>query len=194
MRRTALALGVVAAGGCKGDRTFPMWQDGILVEGDCEDDYEIVDGTPTNPVQQIPNPLVPGDPASTDPLWHMDGMPDLVGTVVTDAATQQQLWNETMNWGSWPIVDWTTQQAVHVWARNPQGCGLTIEEFHVNTTADLSVVLDVTFNDPALNCANPECTLDSKAIVMVGIDKELDAKLCRRIKPGCEPSDTEVSP
>ena len=190
MRRWALALAAFGAAGCgTKDTSFPMWQDGILVEGDCQDDYEIVDGTPTDPVQLYPNPQNPADPMSTDPLWHMDDMPNNLGVVLFDQAAQEELWFNTMNFNPYPIVDFTTQQSVQIWARNPDGCGLTIDEFHVNTTADLSVVLDVTFFDSTLNCGTT-CAEDSKAIVMVGIDKTLNAKMCRRVRPGCEPDVT----
>ena len=193
MRRATLAVAALGAVACKEDHSFPVWQDGILVEGDCLDDYEIVDGTATDPVFQIPSPDVVDD-ASTDPLWHMDNMPDGLGVVYDNQEDQEALWFETMNFNPYPIVDFTTQQSIQIWARNPQGCGLSIDEFHVNTGPDLAVHLDVTFYDPALNCDTgcgadgAGAFADSKAIVMVGIDKTLDAKMCRRIRPGCDPN------
>ena len=191
MHRTALGLvATLCALGCKKDTSFPMWQDGILVEGDCHDDYEIVDGTPTNSVAELPNSNNPSDQVGKDPLWTMDALPDPVGIVITDPAEYSALWNGTMNFGSWPAVDFETQQALFVWTRNVHSCNITVEDWHVNTKADLGVVLDVQFFDDALNCETT-CETDSKAMVMVAIDKEIDASVCRRIRPGCAPVVTE---
>lgn len=186
---TAGLAGALAIGCKKDDFSFPVWSDGLLLQGDCQEDYEVVDGVAADPVAELPDPELPGDPVGTDPLWHMDDLPDPIGVVVRDAAEYSSLWNETMNFGSWPAVDFETKQALFVWTRNTDACGISVDQWSVNTKADLGIVLDVQFYDDAMNCPT-SCGTDAKAMVMVAIDREHEASVCRRIRPGCLPSET----
>jgi len=182
-----LCIGVVvAAVGCGNkDRVIPMWVDGILLEGDCDESYQSYDATPVIATIEIPDPDMADDPLSSDPNFRMENLPSTVGAVVTDQATYEEIVFQSMNFAEVPAVDFTTQQALFVWTQTTT-CNLQLEEWGVNARTDGTFVLDVQFYDESLNCSST-CGVGHKGLVMASVTNTEPATFCKRTRPGCEP-------
>lgn len=172
--RTPLGLLLLLAAGCeKEERDIPFWQDGMLLEGDCEDAGE---------QPQIADSAVLVN--AIDPLIDLEGYPSH-GKVIQD----QQAYTDMMvdlNFGQFNAPDFTTDQVGAIFYDVDNGCALTIGRWDVLVRPSGGVVLDVTFNDTALNCPTA-CGLDTQAVLIASTPKDQPLGLCRRVVPGCDP-------
>ncbi len=169
---TCLAL-LLAAVGCKtDDREIPLWQDGVLLEGDCMDLETAEIGTGFSVLQAI------------DPLIDLSTYSFTTGQVISDEGSYSDMMM-ALNFASWPAVDFTQSQVGAVFYDVDNSCDLLIQGWNVLQGAN-GPVLDVTFFDSALNCPTG-CGLDTQAVLIASVDKGESLSLCRRVVPGCEP-------
>lgn len=174
------ALPGLLLAGCSGKegREIPMWQDGVLTQGDCpaEEDIAAVDSVGlTTPIHR--GPLY---------LDYEDPLQDPVGIVVTD----DQSYYDTMvelNFDAWTIVDFTRDQAGFVWYRTDSTCGIEFQEIHIVTKKDGGTVLEVTLKDASLGCADTCAGQEDQYLVIQAFPNAAPGSVCRKITPGCPP-------
>lgn len=181
--RGTLLLILIA--GCTGEdepRTIPVYEEGVVTVGDCDESQFVnTDGIALNSLYKIEK--------SYDEFLQIDGdLPGEAGTVVTKARDWDDLLTElNFDTVSRPILDFATLQAGAVWFEARKSCGLEIEGVHIRTKADGSAVFDVSLLDLRKNC-DDNCDTPSQALVIDYFTNEVEATVCRRVRPGCTPN------
>lgn len=175
---------VALIAGCAGQdppRDIPDYDPGILLEGDCDvDDVVATDTFALSELYEIQ--------LQYDPFLQIDeNLPGAYGTIIETARKFEELLTE-LNFAttSRPLVDFETQQVGAVWYQERKSCGIEIEGAHVRTRADGSAVFDVELLDIRKNCAD-NCDQPSQALVIDVFSNEVEASICRRVRPGCPP-------
>ena len=121
---------------------------------------------------------------STDPLIDLSWVGS-VGQIVTDEESYYSLMEE-LNFGSWLIVDFSTQFVAAMFYDPTSSCDVYVEDWWINETTDGGLALEAQFYDSALNCPD-SCGLDTQSVLIVAIEAQPNLKMCRRVRPGCEP-------
>jgi hypothetical protein len=181
MRWLVCALAVGCAGD-DGDRVIPVYDEGILLEGDCEDvEYVATDVFGMTELYEFQ--------LGYEPLIQIDdNLPGEAGTILGTQLKFDELLTE-LNFSpdSRPLVDFDEEQVGAVWYQTKKSCGIEIEGAHLRTKPDGTVVFDVELLDIRKNCPD-NCDLPSQALVIDAFSNEFEATTCRRIRPGCPPS------
>jgi hypothetical protein len=164
--------------GCEGDkdREIPMWQDGVLVQGDCPEEVAGVDvvGETINLFRGLP--YVPYD----EPL------PEPYGDVATNEDEFDSL-SAAIGLIFYYPPDFDTEQVGFVWARGEDTCAYEHVETHVKSKIGGGSVLDVTLRDPAMGCGDDSCKgMEGQYLVIQSFPNDEPGSICLRIEPGCE--------
>jgi hypothetical protein len=173
MRFVWAGLGLL---GCTGDkeREIPMWQDGVVLKGDCSSEIAEVDKvgvTVTHWRDFLPVPF-------TEPL------PGDYGDVATDQDRFDELMTALYLYTSYP-PDFGEDQVGFAWVRNEDTCAYEHVETHVNSKAEGGTVLDVTLRDPSMGCGNSCLGQRGGFLVVQSFPNDEPGSVCLRIEPGC---------
>lgn len=172
-----VALGVWAGGlwaGCSGGDggdEVPQYENGLLVQGDCDYPTAGIDGE-LFPIVNDTNPSV-----------------DLVsigeyGTVI-DNEDDYVAFMSQVGFTTFPLPDFTKFQVGAVWYTT-HTCGFSLEETLLYEKSDGARVFSVQFFDGSLNCATG-CDDVRQNLVIEAFDKDVEGSVCRKIRPGCPP-------
>lgn len=174
----ALTVGCAGEGG---DRVIPVFDEGILLEGDCaEVDYVATDAFAMTELYDID--------LTYDPLIQIDeNLPEESGTILGTQLKFDELLTE-LNFSpdGRPFVDFDEEQVGAVWYMEKKTCGIEIEGAHLRTRPDGTVVFDVELIDIRKNCSD-NCDQPGQALVIDYFSNEFEATTCRRVRPGCAP-------
>jgi hypothetical protein len=149
---------------------IPIYDEGVISEGDCDlAQIEAFDAEERVAVY-----------ANEDPYLTLPGEYGRVIKTEDDYIA----FMTSVNFASFPLVNFASYNVAATWISIPNGCGFEIEERHLNRKVDGSLVFDVLFFDGARNC-DQVCGESHYALVVDQIAKSEQVSICRRIRPGC---------
>lgn len=170
--RAWVALVWVVGIGCTGSRTLPEWQEGIVSEGDCSAELQTGETITTSVITD-----------QVDPLINLTSFGGGIGRVVRDEGEFIDMMRE-MNYGSYPLLDWSTQQVAVLVYEARSACEIEIDSWDLVPKVDGGALFEAQFYDSAMGCAQ-HCDVSTSAVSMISFGAEHEVSLCRRVRPGC---------